>query len=103
MQVVERSTTAWMQELETRLDAYMDVGGTIPGMESVESSRDAYTDVGGRKRPEQVFERRPGKRLEQDFEPAFEDAKAECTRQFAVSRPRIPGPFLTQYRQAQLF
>ncbi len=46
----------------------MDVGGTIPGMESVESSRDAYTDVGGRKRPEQVFERRPGKRPEHVFE-----------------------------------
>ncbi len=37
-----------------RGDAYMDVGGTIPGMESVESSP----------------ERRPGKRQEQVFEGA---------------------------------
>ncbi len=51
-----------------RVDACMDAGGTIPGMESVESSRDAYTDVGGRKRPEQVFEQRPRKRLEHVFE-----------------------------------
>ncbi len=73
---------AGMQTPEKRpedvFNAYMNVGGTIPGMESVESSRDAYTDVGGRKRPEQVFERRPGKCWEQLFE-------ASCIRDFSTS------------------
>ncbi len=74
--IIDSDHQLLFQELSDKVDA----GGTIPGMESVESGRDAYTDVGGRKRPEQVFERRPRKRLKKSLNLDLENVPHEFSR-----------------------